>query len=250
MLEFNKVTFKYKEDDYTMMKDLSFLIKEGEFVSIIGASGCGKSTILRLINGLENPQGGEILFKGTKVQDIKGISAYMPQRDLLFPWRTIRKNLELPLELKGTSKATKDQMVKEVLKEVGLEGYIDKYPRELSGGMRQRAAFARTLLTGSDLLLLDEPFSALDSLTKMSMQEWLLKQYDHLKKTIVFITHDVEEAIFLSTVILVVVDKPITHLERIEIPMEYPRHRGNLKKQEILDLKEELIERLRQKVEL
>lgn len=250
MLEFKDVTFKYDEDDYTMMENLSFSIEEGQFISIIGTSGCGKSTILRLINGLEKPQNGEILFKNTPVNKIKSFSAYMPQKDLLFPWRTIRKNLELPLELNRKEKKDKKGEVEKVLKEVGLTEYIDKYPKELSGGMRQRAAFARTLLAGSDLLLLDEPFSALDSLTKMSMQEWILNQYEHLNKTILFITHDVEEAIFLSTAVFVVVDRPLTHLERIEIPFPYPRDRSMLKKKEIVELKEAMIEKLRQKVEI
>ena len=133
-----------------------------------------------------------------------------------------------------------------LMAQVGLDAALyDQYPAEFSGGMRQRAAFARTVLTGSDLLLLDEPFSALDYLTRISMREWLLEQWEREKKTVLFITHDVEEAVFLSSRILVVEESPITHLRSIDVPAEYPRSRDELRKPEILSLKEELIGMLR-----
>ena len=250
MLEFNNVTFKYQEDDYNMLKDLSFLVKKGEFISIIGASGCGKSTIFRLINGLEKPTSGEIFVNEDSIKNIKNYSAYMPQKDLLFQWRTIGDNLSLPMEIQKIKKIDRENRALEILKEVGLSDYKDKFPKELSGGMRQRVSFARTLLTGSELLLLDEPFSALDSLTRISMQEWLLEEWKHFNKTILFITHDVEEAIFLSKSIFVIVDNPITHMERIEVPLQYPRSRSSMQKPEIVELKESLISRLRQKVNI
>ncbi len=250
MLEFKDVTFKYSDDDYRIIEDLSFSLENGEFISIIGTSGSGKSTIFRLINGLEKFESGEILINGTSIKKIKNYSAYMPQKDLLFPWRTIGENLSLPMELQKINKRDREKKVIEILEEIGLSEYKDKFPKDLSGGMRQRISFARTILTGSDLLLLDEPFSALDSLTKISMQEWLLEEWERLNKTIVFITHDVEEAIFLSKSIFVVNDKPITQLEKIEIPLEYPRNRSMLQRTEIVNLKESLISRLRQKVKL
>lgn len=250
MLEFKNVTFKYPDDDYRIIEDLSFSLENGEFISIIGTSGSGKSTIFRLINGLEKFESGGILINGTSIKNIKNYSAYMPQKDLLFPWRTIGENLSLPMELQKINKRDREKKVIEILEEIGLSEYKDKFPKDLSGGMRQRISFARTILTGSDLLLLDEPFSALDSLTKISMQEWLLEEWERLNKTIVFITHDVEEAIFLSKSILVVNDKPITQLEKIEIPLEYPRNRSMLQRTEIVNLKESLISRLRQKVKL
>jgi len=250
MLEFKDVIFKYPEDDSAMLNDLSFSVGKGEFISIIGASGCGKSTIFRLINGLEKMQSGEILVNGNSIENMKNYSAYMPQKDLLFPWRTIGDNISLPLELQKVKKSDRENRVLEILKEVGLSDYKDKFPKDLSGGMKQRVSFARTLLTGSELLLLDEPFSALDSLTRISMQEWLLEEWKHFNKTILFITHDVEEAIFLSKSIFVIQDRPITHLERIEIPLEYPRSRSSMQKPEIIELKESLISRLRQKVEI
>jgi len=250
MLEFKDVTFKYTEDDYTMLKNLSFSVRKGEFISIIGASGCGKSTIFRLINGLEKMQSGEIFVNKASIKNANNYSAYMPQKDLLFPWRTVGDNLSLPLEIKKISKENRQKNIVSILKEVGLLDYKDKFPKDLSGGMRQRVSFARTLLTGSELLLLDEPFSALDSLTKISMQEWLLEEWQRFDKTILFITHDVEEAIFLSKYIFVIQDRPITHMERIEIPLDYPRSRSDLQKSEIIELKESLIKRLRQKVNI
>lgn len=245
MLEFKNVTFKYEEDNEPMMKDLSFEVNEGEFISIIGPSGCGKSTIFRLINGLENMQEGNVLINGESIKNIKNYSAFMPQKDLLFPWRTIGENLSLPLEINKVKKDEREKKIDNMLKEIGLESYKDKFPKDLSGGMKQRVSFARTLLSGGELLLLDEPFSALDSITRIAMQEWLLNMWKNLNKTILFITHDVEEAIFLSKSVFVVCDRPITHLKKVDIPLEYPRDRSFLSKPEIISLKEDLIRQLR-----
>jgi len=154
MLEFKDVTFKYLEDDYEMLKDLSFSVGKGEFISIIGTSGCGKSTVFRLINGLEKMQSGEIFVNGNSIENMKNYSAYMPQKDLLFPWRTIGDNISLPLELQKVKKSDRENRVLEILKEVGLSDYKDKFPKDLSGGMKQRVSFARTLLTGSEMNLL------------------------------------------------------------------------------------------------
>ena len=155
MLDFKNVTFKYPEDDYTMMKDLSFHVDRGEFVSVIGASGCGKSTIFRLITKLLKPDSGEIFVDGKDIRTQKNYVGYMPQKDLLFPWRTIEKNLMLPMEIQKISKNEMAKRVDDILEEVGLTEYKTKYPKDLSGGMRQRISFARTLLTSSDLMLLD-----------------------------------------------------------------------------------------------
>ena len=243
MLEFQNVSFQYAEDKEAVIKNLNFSVEEGEFISIIGASGCGKSTIFRLINGLEKPQKGNILIDGKPIEQMKQYSAFMPQKDLLFAWNTIEKNICLPMELQKIPKKEQKQRCYEVLKEVGLLEYAKKYPKELSGGMKQRISFARTLLAGAEMLLLDEPFSALDFLTRVSMQEWLLEQWLHFHKTILFITHDVEEAIFLSKYIFVIQENPFSHMEKIEDPLSYPRKREDLKKQEIIELKEQLISR-------
>lgn len=250
MLEFENVTFKYSTDDFLMLENLSFKALKGEFISIIGASGCGKSTILRLINGLEKLEGGRILANGKAVDTIKNYCSYMPQKDLLFPWRTIEKNIAIPLEIKKLPKAEIKQKCNEVLKEVGLLEYASKYPRDLSGGMKQRIAFGRTIVAGGEILLLDEPFSALDSLTRMDMQEWLLEQWSHFNKTILFVTHDVEEAIFLSKKIFVVKGKPVTKIEEIEIPYTYPRKRAILSDEKMIKLKENLIKNLRGRKEI
>lgn len=248
MLVFKDVSFAYGGDTNSLMCKTSFSVDKGEFVSIIGPSGCGKSTIFRLINALETPSEGYITLKDEPVG--AGKCGYMPQKDLLMPWRTVYKNLQLPLELKGFSKKESESKVNKVLEAIGLLDYAESFPRSLSGGMRQRASFGRTLLLESDILLLDEPFSALDYLTKISMQEWLLKQWETSKKTIVFITHDVEEAILLSGRILVMnCKRPVTELEEVVVDLPYPRSREMLERSEIQTLKENLIQKLRKESE-
>ena len=246
MLTFDHVSFQYDVEDFSIIDDLSFQVEKGEFVSVIGTSGCGKSTIFRLVNHLLMPKSGNILVNGRNIRDQKNYCGYMPQHDLLFPWRSVADNVRLPLEIRGgMSKAEMNDQVNATLEKVGLGGWGEKSPGELSGGMRQRAAFARTVLTGSDLLLLDEPFSALDYLTRLSMREWLLEQWEQEQKTVLFITHDVEEALFLSSRILVVESTPITHLKSVQVPAGYPRTRDSLRLPAMLELKEQLIGLLR-----
>lgn len=250
MLTFKNVCFQYASEERPIIDRLSFTVDKGEFVSLIGASGCGKSTIFRLVNQLLLPVSGEILVAGKNISGQKRYCGYMPQQDLLFPWRTIKENVKLPMEIAGGfSKAEMEEKAVQALESAGLAGWEDKAPRELSGGMRQRAAFARTLMTGSELLLLDEPFSALDYLTRLSMREWLLEQWEKEKKTVLFITHDVEEAVFLSSRILVVEETPMNHLKSIQVPAGYPRTRESLKQPEMLELKEQLIGMLQRKAE-
>lgn len=246
MLSFQHVSFQYPSDPLPVLSDLSFHVAPGEFVSLIGPSGCGKSTIFRLINQFLSPISGALFVGGRPVREQTRYCGYMPQQDLLFPWRTVAENLRLPLEISGgLSKAEIDARVSHALDVAGLGGCGKKYPRELSGGMRQRAAFARTILTGSELLLLDEPFSALDYLTRLSMREWLLDQWQRERKTVLFITHDVEEALFLSSRVLVAEQTPISSLRSIPIPAGYPRTLEMLRAPEILSLKDSLISMLR-----
>lgn len=250
MLNFENVRFRYPGDACATIDGLSFTVTRGEFVSLVGASGCGKSTIFRLINGLLTPENGKIMVDGQSIAGRHGYCGYMPQRDLLFPWRTVGDNLRLPMELRGgISRPEMERRVEATLEHVGLSGWKDKRPAELSGGMRQRAAFARTLLTDSELLLLDEPFSALDFLTRIAMQEWLLGQWESDRKTVLFITHDVEEALLLSSRVLVARQWPVTKLTSIEVPAEYPRTRACLARPEIVALREHMIDMLRQEVE-
>ena len=249
LLEFEHVSYQYPGEDFDIIDDLSFSVESGSFHCIIGVSGCGKSTIFRMTNGLLQPKSGTIRVGGKPIGEQKHYCGYMPQKDLLFPWRTIGENLALPLEIMGGySRAERRERIDDALADVGLEGCRDKMPDELSGGMRQRAAFARTMLTGSDLLLLDEPFSALDFLTRISMQEWLLGQWEKHKKTILFITHDVEEAVFLSGSVLAVTSTPIHTLTEVPVPATYPRTRECLTHPDMVALREDLIDVLRKQV--
>ena len=249
MLDFKNVTFTYDTDTEPIIKDLSFHIPDKSFVSIIGASGSGKTTLFRLLNMLEHPDAGEILVAGSDIKSLKNYASYMPQQDLLFPWRTVEKNISLPMEIQKVPRQEQKRIVQEMLDRVGLSDYGKKFPRELSGGMRQRVSFARTLCTGSDLLLLDEPFSALDSITRISMQEWLRHQWNSMEKTIMFITHDVEEAIFLSEKVLVLTGRPVNSLLEYEVPLPKERDRSMLLSAEIQELKEELVAMLRKEAE-
>ena len=249
MLEFQNVSYQYPSEDFDIIDHLSFAVEPGSFHCIIGISGCGKSTIFRMTNGLLKPKAGTILVEGKSIVGRKHYCGYMPQKDLLFPWRTVGENVALPLEIQGElTRAERRDRAEAALADVGLAGCGSKMPDELSGGMRQRAAFARTMLTGCDLLLLDEPFSALDFLTRISMQEWLLDQGQRHKRTILFITHDVEEALFLSSSVLVVERTPIRELAEIPVPASFPRDRSCLKLPEMVELKEHLIDLLRKQV--
>lgn len=249
MLEFQNVSYQYPSEDFDIIDHLSFAVEPGSFHCIIGISGCGKSTIFRMTNGLLKPKAGTILVEGQSIVGRKHYCGYMPQKDLLFPWRTVGENVALPLEIQGgLTRAERRDRAEAALADVGLAGCGGKMPDELSGGMRQRAAFARTMLTGCDLLLLDEPFSALDFLTRISMQEWLLDQWQRHNRTILFITHDVEEALFLSSSVLVVERTPIRELAEIPVPASFPRDRSCLKLPEMVELKEHLIDLLRKQV--
>ena len=249
VLSFDHVSYQYPSEDFDIIDELSFDVEPGSFHCILGVSGCGKSTIFRMTNGLLQPKKGTIYVNGQPISGQKQYCGYMPQKDLLFPWRSVGENLALPMEIsRKLSRKEQSERIDQALNEVGLAGCRDKRPDELSGGMRQRAAFARTMLTGSDLLLLDEPFSALDFLTRISMQEWLLEQWQKHRHTILFITHDVEEALFLSSSVLVVEETPIRALKEIPVPLDYPRDRSVLAKPEIVELREELIGMLRKQV--
>ncbi|PEM50891.1 ABC transporter ATP-binding protein [Bacillus wiedmannii] len=242
ILQFHNVSFHY--DEKPIINELNASIQDKEFVSIIGPSGCGKSTLFRLITGLEEVSTGQIELTEIKSHPV----GYMPQKDMLLPWRTIIENAALPLECQGVQKKEAQIKAKELLHKFGLQGYETKYPKDLSGGMRQRVSFIRTLLTGGEILLLDEPFSALDALTKASLQEWLFEQWKEWEKTILFITHDVEEALFLSNRILVVEQQPITTLTERVVPLDCNRIRKDLYKPEVLALKDELLSMLQRQV--
>ena len=199
-LEISGLTFSY--ENKKIFDGLEFSIREGEFVSLLGPSGCGKSTLLKLLTGVIAPEKGHILTDGQEIRGITEHFAYMPQNDLLFPWKTILENVCLDGRIHGGQ----EQVKKESLSQMGafgLEGYENEYPSALSGGMRQRAAFLRTLLCRADILLLDEPFGALDVITRGEMQDWLLGVRARLNRTVLLVTHDMDEAIYLSDRILI-----------------------------------------------
>lgn len=253
VLEFQKVNFQYESDktqSESILKNMSFQINDGEFISIIGPSGSGKSTIFRLITGLEQPNSGDILMNGEMTSDRLGSVGYMPQQDLLMPWRSIMDNATLPLEIKGIGKEEAQSRVSKLLVDFGLKGVENLFPGDLSGGMKQRVSFLRTILSGSNILLLDEPFSALDAITRLTMQEWLLEQWTKMEKTILFITHDVDEALFLSDRIFVTGQKPITTIQEVKVPLNRPRALRDLGHPEVIELKEQLIGQLRAGVKI
>ncbi|MEM1503503.1 ABC transporter ATP-binding protein [Domibacillus sp. 8LH] len=244
VLEFRDVSFSYGGKK-PILDQLNMTVCDREFVTIIGASGSGKSTLFRLITGLEQEETGAVWLNGEQFKSRHGRTGYMPQQDLLMPWRTVLENASVPLELAGVSKREAAKRIIPLLDEFGLEGSADKYPSELSGGMRQRVSFLRSVLTGSNILLLDEPFSALDAITRLSMQEWLLDQWEQREKTILFITHDVNEALFLSDRIFIFRDTPVRTLEQVAVPLGRPRSQRDLNDPAVIKLKNDLIDQLR-----
>ena len=200
ILSCNNITKTFGTD--AILSDCSFHIEEREKAAIVGPNGAGKSTLLKLLTGVLKAEKGHILVDG---QEIKGVTehfAYMPQNDLLFPWKTILENVCLYGRIHGSADGMKEQARKQ-MEAFGLKGYEDEYPSSLSGGMRQRAAFLRTLLCHADILLLDEPFGALDVITRGEMQDWLLSVRKQMNRTVLLVTHDMDEAIYLSDRILV-----------------------------------------------
>ena len=209
LLELKDVSLTYQTltDEITAIKDLSFYCNKGDFLSIIGPSGCGKTTVLSLIAGLLSPTSGKILINGTEKYE-KNDLGYMLQKDQLFPWRTIEKNVYLPLEIKRTLNKTNKDFADSLLRKYGLYEFKKNYPEQLSGGMRQRVALIRTLVSDPELLLLDEPFSALDYQTRLSVCEDVYKIIKQERKTAVLVTHDISEAIAMSDIIIVLTNRP------------------------------------------
>lgn len=199
-----------------ILENLDLDVREGEFVALLGASGCGKSTLLNILAGILEPAGGKIYVDGEEVMGISSHFAYMPQNDLLLPWRTVLDNVTLYGRLHGKKKAAKEAALKE-FRTFGLQGYENAYPDELSGGMRQRAAFLRTALCSADIMLLDEPFGALDVITRNEMQDWLLRLRDTLGRTSVLVTHDIDEALYLADRIVVLGGSPAAVLREIDL---------------------------------
>lgn len=213
ILEVNDVEYKYqtKQGEVVALKDLSFAVEEGEFFSIVGPSGCGKTTILSLIAGIYSPTSGEIRFP--TIHSASRNIGYMFQRDLLFPWRTIWQNICLGLEIKGILNDETKGYARSLLKKYGLAAFENSFPRELSGGMRQRVALIRTLAQSPDLLLLDEPTSAIDYQSRLKLSADIFKIIKREKKTAIMVTHDISEAIALSDRLIVLSKRPASVIE-------------------------------------
>lgn len=206
----------------TALKGLSFEIREGEFFGIVGPSGCGKTTLLNLIGGIEQPTAGSISVNGSGVEGPGSDRGMLFQEGALLPWRTAIKNVEFGLEIKGIEKKERAGIAGKYLKLVGLEGFEDSYPYELSGGMMQRVALARVLTFDPDILLMDEPFASVDALTREGLQNELLKIWGETEKTIVFVTHSIDEVIYLSDRIAVLSARPGRVKEVVDINLPRP----------------------------
>jgi len=217
---------------------ISLAVPRGSFVSLIGPSGCGKSTIFNIVAGLQEPSAGRVLIDGVDATGTIGRVGYMLQKDLLLPWRTLTDNIILGMEIQGVKLAEARARALPLLRRYGLAGFENAYPRALSGGMRQRAALLRTLLFDTDVILLDEPFGALDAQTRLRMQEWLLQLWSDFGKTVVFVTHDVEEAIFLSDALHVMGTRPGRIIATIAVALPRPRLRACTATPEFMALKE------------
>ncbi|MGC5775768.1 ABC transporter ATP-binding protein [Paenibacillus pabuli] len=236
-----------KKKDSPVLSNVSMRVGKGEFVSLIGSSGSGKSTLFKLLAGLLEPTHGTIEIPWVQEGKRLGQVAYMPQKDLLLPWRTVMENCMLPSEL-APGRQDKARIRADILAGLdrfGLSGSAHAYPDELSGGMRQRVALLRTLLTGGQLMLLDEPFGALDALTKREMHRWLLELWEGLGKTVLFITHDIEEALLLSDrIVLLTLGRQDQQLQELAVPLPRPRHSDMIYEPALVQMRRRLEEQL------
>lgn len=247
-LEHVSKTFGAGKNTAYAVQNVSFSVRKGRFVSILGPSGCGKSTLFNIMAGLLSPTEGNVLLEGQSIVGKPGSVGYMLQRDLLLPWRTIEDNVMLAQTLRGAKKKDIRSRAEMLLEKCGLKGSGRKYPEELSGGMRQRAALIRTLLTEKDVLLLDEPFGALDAITRANLQGMLMTLWEENHKTILFVTHDIEEALLLSDEIVVLSRSPGRVLEQIAIPFPRPREGSILFGSEFVSLRKYLSDVLTREV--
>jgi ABC-type nitrate/sulfonate/bicarbonate transport system ATPase subunit len=229
------------------LEDIDIHADDGEFVSVIGPSGCGKSTLFNILAGLDRPTKGQVLLDGRVEQRRIGRVGYMPQKDLLLPWLTVLDNTALGPLMSGLSKEKARALALPWFEQFGLAGFEKHYPFTISGGMRQRAALLRTFLADRAVLLLDEPFGALDSLTRGEMQEWLLDVWSQFRKTVVFVTHDIDEAVLLSDRIYVMSPRPGRIVEVLEVELPRPRIAEMLVEAEGTRLKQHMIGLLRRR---
>jgi NitT/TauT family transport system ATP-binding protein len=230
----SKDFIKGRSHHIPVVKDISLMIDPSEFVSIVGASGCGKTTFLRILDGLIEPTSGEVLIDGRKVSAPSSDRAFVFQKDSLWPWRTAADNVRFGLQIQRRPRQEADSIVQGLLQLVGLKGFESHYPHELSGGMRQRVNLARALAVNPEILLMDEPFASLDAQTREVMQLELLNIWNKRKKTVVFVTHQIDEAVYLSDRVVVFTARPCVIKEILPIDIPRPRPLGIKRTQEFL----------------
>ncbi|GAC1631972.1 MAG: ABC transporter ATP-binding protein [Ktedonobacteraceae bacterium] len=236
------VTKIYRDGRQTLdtLASIDLIVNAGEFVTVIGPSGCGKSTLFNIVAGVDQPTGGTVAFDGDAQGARVGKAGYMPQQPLLLPWRTVAENVMLGLDVRRIPRKKAEAQAHELLKRFGLANFTHHYPATLSGGMRQRVALLRTVLFNSSFLLLDEPFGALDALTRLSLQMWLLDLWQTFHSSVLFITHDVREAILLSDRIYVLSSRPAKVVRIAEVELPRPRRPEQLAVTQAVQLEQEL----------
>lgn len=248
-VEVREITKSFGEERSRVpaLSGMGFQVAGGSFTSLLGPSGCGKSTLFNIIAGLLRPDSGDVLLDGCSVLGKPGQVGYMLQKDLLLPWRSIQENIMLGATLRHVPAAQARGQAQALMARYGLAGFEHSKPHELSGGMRQRAALLRTMLTEKEVLLLDEPFGALDALTRLQLQMGLTELWQDFHKTILLVTHDVEEAIFLSDEILVLSPRPGRVSKVLRVPLPRPRTPDDLASPQAMALKRELLHLLLRK---
>lgn len=242
ILKAENITKKYEGED--VISDINLFLHEGEIVSLLGVSGGGKTTLFNVLSGLSSPENGRVFLKNEDITGNPGKISYMLQKDLLLPYYTTLHNVALPLIIKGMKKKEAYKKASELFPFFGLENTEKKFPHQLSGGMRQRAAFLRTYLSSEGVALLDEPFSALDTITKTAVHEWYLKIMEEIKLSTLFITHDIDEAILLSDRIYILSGKPGKITDEIRIDLPKPRSNALLLTNEFITYKKMISEKI------
>jgi ABC-type nitrate/sulfonate/bicarbonate transport system ATPase subunit len=233
--------FRTRRRALEVLMPIDLTVAQGEFVTMLGPSGCGKSTLFNIIAGVDEPSSGRLAIDGDATSKRAGKSGYMPQQPLLLPWRTVEENVMLGLDVRHIPRKQGLEQARELLKRFGLLEFAQQYPATLSGGMRQRVALLRTVLFNASFLLLDEPFGALDALTRLSLQNWLLDLWQALHASVLFITHDVREAILLSDRIYVLSARPAHVLRVVEVDLPRPRLQEHLAWEQAVRLERELV---------
>lgn len=238
--------FSDKGQQVTALQNTSFTVAQNEFITILGPSGCGKSTILKIIAGLEEPSSGKVLLDGREIKGPGNDRGMVFQSYTLFPWLTVQQNIEFGLDVAGKTKAERQDIACHYLEKIGLTGFEKAYPSNLSGGMKQRVAIARALANDPQVLLMDEPFGALDAQTRTVMQELLLTVWEESHKTILFVTHDVDEAIFMGDTIYVMTARPGKIKARLEVPLLRSRTYDMKLADGFVNLKKQALELIRE----